>query len=553
MERLDEERLRTLIDAGRTLVSELDLERLLERLLEVARGLTGARYAALGVLDPTKEHLERFITSGIDPETHRRIGDLPRGRGVLGLLIREPKPLRMPDVGMHPESYGFPPGHPVMRSFLGVPIRIRGEAYGNLYLTEKEGEEQFDDHDEESIIVLADWAAIAIENARLYQGAEQRRQQLERAVRGLEVTTTIARAVGGETDLDRVLELIVKRGRALVEARSLAILLEEGGALAIRAVAGDIAAEAMGGRLPIEGTVAGEVFHSARSERVPDVRARGMNTYPALVGADPTSAMVAPLVFRNRVLGVLIALDRVSGGPEFLREDEDLLLAFAASAATAVHTASSVAQERLTNALEGAEQERRRWARELHDETLQSLGGLQILLSSAMRTDDAEARDATLKEAAGYIAQEVQNLRSLITELRPAELDELGLHVALEALAERRSGADGLRVNLEVDSVRLEPHIESTVYRVVQEALTNAAKHADAENVDIRLTAANGTVELEVRDDGRGFDPSEPGSGFGLVGMRERLELVKGTLAVESRPGEGTRVIARITTGASAP
>ena len=553
MERLDERRLRTLIDAGRGLVSELDLERVLTRLLEAARELTGAQYAALGVLDHRKEHLERFITSGIDAETHQQIGDLPRGRGVLGLLIREPNPLRLPDVGAHPESYGFPPGHPVMRTFLGVPVRIRGEVYGNLYLTEKEGGEEFDDVDEEAIIVLSDWAAIAIENARLYQGAEERRQQLERAVRGLEVTTTIARAVGGETDLDRVLELIVKRGRALVEARSLAILLADGAGLVVRATAGELNVEAMGGRLPIEGTVAGEVFRSGRSERVADVGARGMTQYPALVGVDPTSAMVAPLVFRGRVLGVLIALDRVTDGPAFRREDEDLLLAFAASAATAVHTASSVAEERLAHALEGAEQERRRWARELHDETLQTLGGLQILLSSAVRTDDPEARDRALREAAGYVSQEVNNLRSLITELRPAELDELGLESALEALAERRSAADGLHVLLEVEPVDLPSHVESTVYRVVQEALTNAAKHAEAETVDVRRSALDGAVELQVRDDGRGFDPSEPGSGFGLVGMRERVELVKGTLAIDSEPGEGTTVRAVIRTGASAP
>ena len=555
MERLDEQRLRTLIDAGRSLVAELDLERVLERLIEVARELTGAGYAALGVLDPGKDHLERFITSGIDPETHARIGDLPRGRGVLGLLIREPHPLRLADVNAHPESYGFPPGHPVMRSFLGVPVKIRGEAYGNLYLTEKEGGAEFDALDEESIVVLADWAAIAIENARLYQGAEQRRQQLERAVRGLEVTTTIARAVGGETDLDRVLELIVKRGRALVHGRSLAILLRDGDDLVVRATAGELSPDAKGGRLPVAGTAAGDVLHTGRAERVADVRARGMTAYPTLVGAEATSAMIAPLAFRGRGLGVLIALDRVLDGPEFRREDEDLILAFAASAATAVHTASSVAQERLMHAIEGAEQERRRWARELHDETLQGLGGLQILLSSALRTADPDARVRAVREATGHISQEVDNLRSLITELRPAELDELGLESALEALAERRSAADGLQVRLEVDigEGRLAPHVESTIYRVTQEALTNAAKHADAEHVEISVVAQDGAVDVRVHDDGRGFDPAEPGSGFGLVGMRERVELAQGTFGVESEPGSGTTVHARLRTGASAP
>lgn len=549
MQRLDEQRLRTLVEAGRVLVSELDLERLLERLITVARDLTGAKYAALGVLDPGKDQLERFITSGIDPETHRRIGDLPRGRGVLGLLIDHPRPIRLADVGSHPASYGFPPGHPPMRAFLGVPIAIRGEAYGNLYLTEKEDGAEFSEIDEQSIVVLADWAAIAIDNARLYQHAEQRRLQLERAVRGLEVTTTIARAVGGEMDLDRVLELIVKRGRALVEARSLAILLEQRGELIIRATAGDIPVDSFGTRLPVEGTVAGDVLRSGESERVPSVAERGMTIYPDLVGAAATSAIVSPLTFRGRALGVLIALDRTEDGPTFNREDEDLLTAFAASAATAVHTASSVAEERLTLAIESAEQERRRWARELHDETLQALGGLRMMLASALRAPDPEASRRSVQGAVDHLTQEIENLRALITELRPAELDELGLKAALESLAERRGATDGLKVELAIDlapsgrdeeRVRLAPHLESTIYRIVQEALTNAAKHANASRVDVALAAPGDVVELVVRDDGHGFDPAEPAPGFGLVGMRERTELVHGSFVVEANPGTGT-------------
>src|SRR5947207_14055179 len=160
----------------------------------------------------------------MDDEARAAIGDLPRGRGVLGVLISDPKPLRLHDVGEHPRSYGYPPAHPPMKSFLVVPILIRGEAYGNLYLTEKEGE-QFTAADEQSAVILADWAAIAIDNDRLYKRVWDRCEELERAIRGLEATTEIARALGGETELDRVLELIAKRGRALVDARSLLILL----------------------------------------------------------------------------------------------------------------------------------------------------------------------------------------------------------------------------------------------------------------------------------------------------------------------------------------
>ena len=173
------------------------------------------------------------------------IGDLPRGRGVLGELIRDAAPLRLDDVGEHARSYGFPPGHPPMKSFLGVPIRIRGEVFGNLYLTEKEGGD-FDEADEQAVVILADWAAIAIDNARLYKSVWDRRAELERAVRGLRATSEIARALGGETELERVLELIVKRGRALVEARSVMILLEDQGDLVVAATAGEDAAATRG-------------------------------------------------------------------------------------------------------------------------------------------------------------------------------------------------------------------------------------------------------------------------------------------------------------------
>jgi GAF domain-containing protein len=355
---LPQDRLIRLIDVGRSLVSELDLEVVLERLLDVAREVTGAHYAALGILDSEKRSLERFATAGIDAPTRTVIGDAPHGRGVLGVLIRDAKPLRLADVGSHPESYGFPPGHPPMRTFLGVPVVIRGQSYGNLYLTEKDGGGEFTEEDERSIVILADWAAIAIDNARLYQSAEQRRAALERAVRGLEVTTSIARAVGGETDLDRVLELIAKRARALVEARGVMIMLGRGGPLEIAATAGEIAAAARGSVVDPAGTAAAEVLASGRPQRV-DVGDRG-STVSGQVGIEARSALVVPLTFRGRMLGVLSAYDRLRGGPEFGSEDEELMLSFAASAATAVHTARSVAEERLTHAIEGAEQERRR-------------------------------------------------------------------------------------------------------------------------------------------------------------------------------------------------
>ena len=547
METLDEQRLQRLIEAGRSLVSELDLEVLLERLLEVAAEITAAEFVALGILDPTKTNLERFVTRGIDQEGHRRIGDLPRGRGVLGLLITDPQPIRLSNVGSHPESYGFPPGHPVMKTFLGVPVRIRGEVYGNLYLTEKAGGRDFTDDDEASIVILADWAAIAIDNARLYTSAEERRKDLERAVRGLEVTTAIARAVGGETDIERVLELIVKRARALVHARGLTIMLAEGDELVVAATAGAIDEVLRGKRVPGQGTVANEVIHSGRPTRITRETVRS-TVATALLGIEFEAALVVPLEFRGRGIGVLTAIDRVDDGPQFNREDEDLMLSFAASAATAVHTARSVGEERLRLAIEGAELERQRWARELHDETLQGLGSLQLLLSSALRQPDAERREEAVRSTLEHVSREIDNLRNLIPELRPAELDELGLESALESLAHRREEQSGMKVVLDIElgngdagaPRRLDAPTENTLYRLVQEALSNAAKHAHADRADVRLSAVPGAVDLVVADNGRGFDPRADTSGFGLLGMRERVELGRGTFELDSAPDSGT-------------
>jgi GAF domain-containing protein len=244
-----------------------------------------------------------------------------------------------------------------MKTFLGVPVLIRGEAWGNLYLTDKQGG-PFTEEDEEALLVLADWAAIAIDNARLYEGVQRRRGELERAVRGLEATTEIARALAGETELERVLELVVKRGRALVEATAVVIMLIEGEELVVEATAGDIA-PSDGARLPIAGSLSGEVVLTGRPERIDDVQAR--LKVRAAVMADASSALLVPLVFRGMAHGVLAAFDR-RGGPEFTAEDERLMAGFAASAAAAVATAKSVAEDRLRLSIEASEQERKRWA-----------------------------------------------------------------------------------------------------------------------------------------------------------------------------------------------
>jgi signal transduction histidine kinase len=545
---LDEGRLRRLIAVGRTLLSQLDLERVLHDVLETARELTGARYAALGIHDASRGGLERFLAVGIDDETREAIGELPQGRGVLRLVIDEARPLRLTDVGAHPRSFGFPPGHPPMRTFLGVPISIRGKAYGNLYLTEKE-EGPFEAADEEAAVVLAEWAAIAIENARLYSGSEERRRQLERAVARLEATTEIARAVGGETDLERVLETIVKRARALVEARSVVILLEDGSELEVAATAGEFRRDVLGDRLTIGWTTWGGVLRGLRPERVADVRTR-LGISPRELGVEATAALLVPLNFRGRALGVIAAFDRIAGGPEFDIEDERLLGAFAASAATAVSTAKTVAEEQLRHSIDASERERRRWARELHDDTLQALGAMRVVLSSAARTGSPDELRAAVTNTVEQLGEGISALRSLIAELRPAALDELGLAPAIESLIEHHSSAGELEIDADVvidtdeggDRQRLDPELESTLYRLVQEALTNVLKHAEAEMVRLVMREAEGRIEVLVRDNGRGFETEGPTEGFGLLGMQERIELADGELEVRSWPGEGTEI-----------
>jgi signal transduction histidine kinase len=544
---MEQQRLRRLLDVGRALIEELDPDLVLDRLLEVAQELTGARYAAIGVLDERREVLEQFITKGIDEETHRAIGDLPHGRGVLGVLIRDPQPLRLPDVGAHPESYGFPLAHPPMHTFLGVPIVVHGDAWGNLYLTEKDLGE-FTQDDEDAVMVLADWAAIAIANARLYRDVRQRRDELQRANRGLETTTEIARALGGVTDVERVLELVVKRSRALINARAAELALVDGDELVVAAVAGQGVHGARGVRLPIEGSVAGVALRTGKSQRFSEVPEQSFAR--RTLGA--RSALVTPMVFRNRSIGFLSVFDRMSGDGAFSEEDERLLQAFAASAATAVATAQTASSEALQRSVKASEQERKRWARELHDETLQELAGLKVLLSGARRSEDRARLDRAVDQAIEMLGHGIENLRSLITELRPAALDELGTVPAVRALVERVRATSGLEIELDValadEEGRTSPEVEAAVYRVVQEALTNVVKHAEAKHVAIRIADADddGQLLVVIEDDGCGFDPHETGSGFGLLGMRERVTLVQGQLEVTSRPGDGTRLTATI-------
>jgi signal transduction histidine kinase len=545
---VDEDRFRRLIDVSSSLLSELDLEELLKSVAEAARELTGARYAALGVLDRERRELERFINVGIDEETRRDIGNLPRGRGVLGELIREPAPLRLADVNAHPHAYGFPPGHPPMHSFLGVPIKVRGETYGNLYMTEKEGADEFDDADEQAAVTLAGWAGIAIENARLYTSLSEREAEVEQALRRAETSVDIARTVGGETDFGRVLDLIVKRARALVDARALVVLLERDGQLYVAARAGEVSDEMRDLVVPPDD----EIFAAAMEDRVSQRLERGSPPSKARLrerlGAE--AALVVPLLFRGRSVGALVALDREAGGVEFDQEDLRLLQSFAASAATAVATAQTVESDRLRQQVESAEKERERWARELHDDALQGLAAIRINLATALQSkgeDRAERIERAAGETLERLEDQINELNRLINDLRPAALERLGLAGALQALAEECSARGGIEVETKIE-LAADPggDEERLVYRLVQEALTNVTKHADATHAEVSACESGGKVQIAVLDDGGGFDVKSATAGRGLLGMRERIELLGGQIEVSSKPGGGTEISATV-------
>ncbi|HEY1316141.1 MAG TPA: GAF domain-containing protein [Gaiella sp.] len=534
-------RLRVLVDAGIALSSELSLDGLLQRLTETAASLTGARYAALGVIDTSGQGLERFVTTGIDAETHAAIGDLPRGRGLLGVLIREAETLRLHDIADDPRSVGFPRHHPPMRTFLGVPILLRGVAYGNLYLTEKDGGD-FTEEDEELTQLLAAQAAVAIENARLYESST-------RWLRQLGSLNEIGTALASEIELEPLLGLVARRLRELVQARLVLIALPQGEAITVAAAEGDGTYGIAGARLEFGSSKAGRVLQRGRSERVDSVLDDPEVDQQAARQLGVRSALYVPLIARGRSIGVVIAHDKEGPKPAFTDDDLRLAESLADRAAVAVDLSERVGRDALARAVEAQELERKRLARELHDETGQALTSILLglkPLEQTAATDEDRAAVASLRE---LVVSTLQDVRRLAVELRPSALDDFGLSTAVERLAETFRDNTGMRVDLEAQlgNARLPTEVETTLYRIVQEALANIVKHAEATHVSILLTRKEHSVAAVVEDDGKGFDTKDTGRDvLGLVGMRERVGLVGGRLVIESAEGSGTTIAAEV-------
>lgn len=526
-------RMASLVEAGLSLGRELALDDLLTRIVQSAREVLGARYAALGVLDDTGTELAEFVTAGLTDEQRAAIGDPPRGRGLLGVLIRDARPLRLERMADDPRRAGFPPNHPPMTSFLGVPIGLRGEVFGNLYLTDKAGG-PFTEEDEHIALTFASQAAVAVDNVRRYESEHRRVDELESVLE-------VARAALRVLDLDALLPLVARRARRLTRAATVGVAVVDGDDLVFRYAHGVDALGLEGSRYPAD---------------IPALEARLRET----LGAPAVEACA--LEVAGDLTGALVAV----GWRPFDEGARRLLATFSSQVAIALANARAVAAERelmreavrreaamaaeraeatgLRRAVEAQEAERTRVARELHDEAGQVLTALAVhlrALEAEVGPGPAAERLAELRRSVGHASASV---RELATRLRPSSLREHGLADAIEEQAARvRAGGIDVDVDLRGIGERIPEDVETVLFRVVQEALTNTARHSGARSVSVVASAHDGRLRLVVEDDGCGFDPATPTSRLGLAGIRERVALIGGRLRIESSPGTGSAVM----------
>ncbi|MEU8131005.1 GAF domain-containing sensor histidine kinase [Micromonospora sp. NPDC049049] len=522
------ERLRALLDAVVGIGTNLDLRTTLQRIVQAACELVGARYGALGVVGPDRL-LHDFIVHGITPEQHEQIGDLPHGRGVLGLLIDDPRPLRMPDITQHPRSYGFPANHPPMHSFLGVPVLIRDQIFGNLYLAEKQGGAQFTEDDEEIVVALAAAAGVAIENARLYALAHRRE-------RWLAATAEITSVLLGEVRRTDALALVARRAREVAEAELALVLLYDTDTeqFSVEVVDGpDEQAHALvGAVLPAADTSFGAAVAEGRHDQVDDLAHAA--PWPALLHTGP--AMISPLTTAEALHGVLIVAHRPERGGGASEEDLTLLGSFAGQAALAMERARGQEERELLVVLE----DRERIARDLHDVVIQRLfaTGLQLQSAAPMARPEVAKR---INAAVDDLDATIRDIRRTIFELRTPMTSELRTEIraAVEAAAEALGFKPHLELSGPVDSA-VPDAIRPDLTAVLREALSNVVRHAQCTRVDVAVRVDSGQVTVTVTDNGVGCDPAAARGG--LVNLRERASRLDGTFTVTAAESRGTEV-----------
>jgi signal transduction histidine kinase len=530
------ERLRALLDAVVGLSTDLDLHSTLERIVVAASRLVNAKYAALGVIGPDRKLVE-FITHGIDPATHAAIGDLPTGRGVLGLLIEDPRPVRMPDITKHPKSYGFPPNHPPMHSFLGAPVRIRDLVFGNLYLAEKQGSAQFTDDDEEIVAALAAAAGVAVENARLYAVAHRRE-------RWLAATAEITSLLLGEVQRTTALRLVARRAREVAQAHLALVLLrdEDAGQLTVEvADSADeaTAAELTGVVLPLSETAfvdGGNLVLEDLGKAAP---------WPLPVATGPT--VVAPLAAAGTLHGVLV-LAQSPGQSRPVDEDVPMLTTFAGQAALALERARAQEERELLVVLE----DRERIARDLHDVVIQRLFATGLHLQTAAQLAGRPELAARINTAVDDLDTTIRDIRTAIFELRTPM--SATLRTDLRELVESAARPLGFRPTLEltgpIDSA-VPDEIRPDLLAVIREALSNVARHAHASAVTVQIRVGHGRVAMSITDNGigaaaatavpAGQAPKVAGRG-GLANMHQRATRHRGTFEIHPAQPTGTTI-----------
>ncbi|MFK0012495.1 GAF domain-containing protein [Streptomyces sp. NPDC091027] len=534
------DRLNGLLEAVLSVGRELDLPQVLHGIVEAAVVLVDAEYGALGVIGEDRG-LAEFLPVGITEEQRARIGGLPSGHGILGELIRHPVPLRLPELSAHPASYGFPPHHPPMHSFLGVPVRVREEVFGNLYLTEKRGGAEFDAEDEAVLSTLAVAAGIAIDNARLYEEARVRERWL---AAGSDITSALLSG----TPRDEVLARMLESARDITGADTGVLrLLGPAGAPGGVLSAGEGAEEL--GRIVLPGTRV--TLAEAALERdgvvaVPDAGADGSATAGPGAGERFGSAVAVTVGTNGKPGGVLI-LARHRGRAAFARTELAALPGFTGQAALALELADRRRDAERTSVLE----DRDRIARDLHDLAIQRLFATGMTLQSAQRfVDHPEARER-LARAVDDLDTTIRIIRSAIFGLRDHAGPETGSKLrsrtarALEEASAHLGFAPALRMEGLLDT-DVPPAVADEALAVLGEALSNVARHARAHRAEVLLAAGDGTLTLAVTDDGAGIPAG--GRRSGLRNLTERAERLGGRMTVAPRDdGErGTRLEWRV-------
>jgi len=524
-----------LLESALILASDLSLPVVLQRIIELAVKLTDARYGALGVVG-SDGRLRDFITTGLTPDQRHAIGPLPVGKGILGVLIREAKPLRLQRISDDPRHVGFPANHPPMQSFLGAPVTARGRVFGNIYLTEKQSAKEFDAEDEAALLVLATQAGVAIENARLYEEARRRGQWLD-SVR------EISSAILAGSESDTVLQTIARRARDLVSAATATIVTPSTGAdhnsLTIAVADGAHADKLLGLAVPMEGSVSGDVIKSGLSTALADA-SRDSRAYQPMIALGSMGPMaLVPLVLRGRPFGTLIVANPV-GGAVFDEEAVRLVETFADQASVALEYGRAQRELNRLSVLD----ERERIGRELHDGVIQSLFSVGMgLQATANRSRDPEV-ESRVEAAVTEIDRAIRDLRNYIFGLRPGILADRQLEQALEDLAREFEEKSGVTTVTEIDgtvAAELAPRAADLV-QLTREALSNVGKHAEATTCRVSLRRDGDQAILEIDDDGRGFDPGAPHSGLGLRNLMDRGLAIGGRVTVESKATEGTTV-----------